>query len=354
MEMPENEIVTIEPLSPQEKAMFFKRMIGVWIVAIFMACFLTYLFFYTPHSEEFRDIGFFIIFPIFFYAILLFIVLSHTLNAFKKVKTVVLGIVNHKRTKTSNLKTKSGPRESYQIQVGERWFTVDFSIYRKVAVGHQVKLHCLKNSVFKADVLNDDGVEESKGPHKINLGQNQTNLTPQFNLLDLEVFDADDKKFVGKQLFKTIIFRGVVWLAGLIAIYFAIFLGIILVLRSQDFKLIYFLNIAVMVILAIVYILLNRKTWKLFRDFLEGQKYSITEQVIDKVSSTHQKPSPNSVVVYGNDYSSTDRYFYLQTPAYWLPVNPVEYQNIAVGQKMTIYIAKNSGVLLGRGLANIN
>ncbi|MFC5282620.1 hypothetical protein [Pedobacter alpinus] len=344
--MSENQdFVSVEPLTATEKAMFFNRMLGVWFFGILMFTFLTFLFFFTKGSDEFMEPSFLWLFPFMFYGVLAFIIYSHTKNAFQSEKTVYNGIITEKTVKASQINRESSIKQAYKICLVDIWFTVESSIYTKVKVGNTVKLHCLAgNQVFSVDVLDsaDKAISNAMKPF---FNSRQPNKAG-FSLLDLIPFSGEDAKLIQKKLLSTIINRSLLGLAAMALIYFIVFLFFVILVKSDNVLLLQGFVYCLLVLLGVVYFLINRKTWKLFRDILDAQKYSISETIIDKVSSTNKKPGPNSVVVINGNTSNYVRYFYLQTTSFWLPVSEIQYQNAKVDEVLKIYLAKNSKTVL--------
>jgi len=79
---------------------------------------------------------------------------------------------------------------------------------------------------------------------------------------------------------------------------------------------------------------------------LDGQKYSVTEEIIDKVSSSNRKLGPNSVVVVNGNTALYSRYFYLQAQSFWLPVSEAKYLVTEVGESYEVELAKSSKTVL--------
>ena len=232
--MTENrESVSVEPLSIIEKAMFFNRMLGVWFVGILLAAFLTVLFFFTKGSDEFREPSFLWLFPLFFYAVLGFIIFAHTKNAFQKNKTVYTGIITQKTVKASQVNSGATVRQVFKIFLGDTWFSVEHPIYAKVKVGNQVKLHCLeKNIVFSAEVLSsaDEEILQAMEPYL----NRRSACKYAFSLLDLIPFSLEDRKFIKLRLFKTFIFRSIIGLGIMGSIYFVAFLFFVILVLINN------------------------------------------------------------------------------------------------------------------------
>ncbi len=340
---------TIEELSTDEKSLLFKRMLGVWLVAIFMAAFLIYFFFFLGNPEQIKEPGIPMLFATVFFCVLAFIVYGHTRNAYQKTKTVYSGIVAEKRNKASQINRKSSVTQSYCVRLGDTDFDVDQSIYSKLKVGNHVKLHCLdKKSVFKAHVVSlDDG--SIFHTVKSNFG-NRKYPKSSFSLLDFVPFTPADSAVIRGKIIRTLIFRGVIGFMALYIVYFIAILVLIMNFRVDNPVLMRGSNFVLISLLAIIYFFINIKTWKIFKDLLDAQKFNTTEEIIDKVSSNTRKPGPNSVIVTNNYTPNESRYFYLQTPSYWLPVTLAEFSESTTGELLEISLAKNSKTVLSVNL----
>lgn len=336
---------TTEKLNKEEKNLLLKRMLGVWVFGIFMFCLLTYFFFFFSDTTDFNESSLLLLFPLFFYAVLAFIIFSHTRNAFQKTKTVYSGVITDKKNKAHQGSKNSSVRQSYQICLGNKEFDVDQAIYAKLKVGNHAKLHCLhKTTAFKVDVVNvDDGnifhtVEANLANHK--------RSKPSYSLLDLMPFSSADSAIIRGKLFSTIVFRVVVGFGILAVIYFIAFIFLIMNIDTEEILLIRTLNFVLLGLLAMFYFFINVKTWNLFRDLLDAQKYKLSDEIIDKVSSNTKKPGPNSVIVTNNYTPNQMMFFYLQTTSFWLPVSAIEFNTAYTGEFVDISVAKNSKVVL--------
>lgn len=346
----EQVIVTREKLTKEEKASLFKTMIGVWVFGVIMFCILTYFFFFFNSHSEFNEPTLLLLFPLFFYAVLVFIVFSHTRNAFQKSKTVYSGIITDKKSRAQQGGRDSSIRQSYRICLGDKEFDVDQAIFAKLKVGNHAKLHCLrKTAVFKADVVNA-GDGKMFHPLVSDLA-NYKHFAPSYSLLDLMPFSSADTALIRRKLFGSIIFRAVLCFGVLAVVYFVAFIFLIMNVPTNEILLTRALNFLLLGALAIVYIFINVKTWKLLRDLLDAQKYRLTEEIIDKISSNAKKPSPNSVVVTNSYTPNQMRFFYLQTRSFWLPVSEFEFSTAHTGKLVDIAVAKNSKAVLGISLA---
>lgn len=338
-------VVATEDLTAGEKSVLFKRMLGVWVVGILMAAFLTYLFFFTGNSNEFDKPSFLLIFPLLFYAVLGFIVYSHTKNAFQKTKSVYTGIITDKRTKTSQINSKSSVRQSYEVCLINTWFNIDQPYYSQVKVGNKVKLHCLdKTVIFKVDVLSD---VDNQILHAVKPDASKQQVAKQnFSLLNFMPFNAEDRNIINNKLISAVIYRVILGLALAVGVYFIVFLFFIIGVKTDNLMIYQVFIFGLIAFCALIYLFRNIKTWKLFRDLLDAQKYNVTEEIIDKVSSSNRKPGPNSVVVVNGNTASYSRYFYLQTQSFWLPVSEAKYVATEVGESYTVELAKNSKTVL--------
>lgn len=326
-----------EALSPQEKRKLIRQLILLWLIAIGMAVGVTYFFFFfrvDVNSEMNIPLT---IFSVFFFGILAFIVYSHTRNAFATTKTVFSGVVLEKKTMASAAKNTS-LQERFSVNLSGKWFGVEFQFFRAMQVGEEYQIHCLREDhVF--DIRKISGVSLK---NKKRFSSQSYGSTPV-----RERISEEQKKVVKAVFWKAILWRTVV--GGIVAYisFYIIFVFALILFGTNGVDILTTIFYGTIGLVGAVFLLINRKTFRLYRDLISNEVVLVDEVVIDKIQSTHRKPSPNSIVTTRKNYDMDDlRFQYIQTENYWIPVTKTQFDKIESGATITLEVAPHSKIIL--------
>lgn len=331
-----------EKLSPQEIRKLRLRMISVWIFGISIAGFSCYFIFGSLMSETHMKTPL-ILFSVFFYGILFFILTVHTVNAFRTEKRIYTGLITDKKTQASTMRNSS-LNEHYSIALDGEWFGLELQYFQKVHTGDEVEIHTFgAKQVFNVVKLSGPTIhtEEKSVLHK------ETDLYLEFPGMD-EKLTETDRALLWKSLLQAFLLRGVAGLCGAYVLYevlaFAIVITMLFGLKGAKREYLVFIHYAAMSLSALAFLLVNRKTFRLMRDYAGDKKLVKVETIVDLVQSTHRKPGPNSIV--SGNYNSEAAYFYIQTENHWLMVDEMLFRAAKAGDKLKIHLGPRSKTIL--------
>jgi hypothetical protein len=303
-------IVTKEilPLSLEDKKGIRKNTI-ISIVAVAVIETIAYLMIFKFIDTSDFGIGRMIFFGFFLLvgAIIIFINVS---SYFDQNKIVSVGYVTHKRSETRGGGRNSSSSTNYYFTLGNDEISVMINHYSQVAQGDKIKMHQTKwnKSIFKIEILERAMASEVvPSPYEIN--QLELHTTEDY-------LDKDEKSLVRGKLMKLLFWRGLV-LGGVAYVLYYIFFLVIFLSLPKDIRTNYaYLFVYVPVVLSVgLYLIFNKKTYKVFKDLSEGKKRICPKIVTDVIENNKPMVGKNIVVTSGRSgiyhYITThDKFFY--------------------------------------------
>lgn len=322
----------MEKLTQQEIFLLRKRMVFVWIFAIFIGAIAAQFLF----SDMFSDMRVpLMIFSIFFFGILIFIVFIHTKNAFQTNTIIYSGKVTKKKTEASRMKN-SQLNETFHMAVEGKWFEVEMAYFQKVHVGDLVEVFTLgKQRIFKVERKMDENFSDTE-----HIKLDVYSAVAEFT----EGLSPENKKILGNGILKALLLR--IILGGIMCYFTCGMLLVVLYLLHLNGPYFLYGYYGIWIFIIVSFLAINMKTIRLIVDYLSGEKKVMIDKVIDLVKSTHHKNSPHSIsTTYRSGYE-TRMLCYVQTAKFWLPVREELYDQLIVGQAVEIHLGKRSELVL--------
>ncbi len=303
-------VVTKEilPLSLEDKKGIRKNTV-ISIIAVTVIETIAYLMMFKFIDTSDFGIGRMIFFGFFLLVggVIVFINLS---SYFDQNKIVSVGYVTNKRSETRGGGRNSSSSTNYYFTLGNDEISVMINHYSQVALGDKIKMHQTKwnKSIFKIEILEPAVVSEvAPSAYEINRLELHTKE---------DYLDREEKVFVRGKLMKLLFWRGLVWGGIAYVLYYFFFLIIFMALPKNlltDYM--YFTKYLPLAISLIIYLGLNRKTYKVFKDLSEGKKLISPKIITDVIENNKPMAGKNIVITSGRSgvyhYVTThDKSFY--------------------------------------------
>lgn len=339
-----------ENLSKAEKSKLLKRFWLVLAVAILMSGFIVFLISFFQKDGSFGYVP--IIFEIFFFGILLFIVIVHGLNAFQVTKKIYTGIITDKYAQSTKFRNSSQQITHY-IQLDDVEFSIDQFLYDKCHKGDKVELHVLgKGRIFEVAPL-EKAIQTPLRENYRNAVTEETQTERKRNHIreggvfypDTEsLMTADELKTIRQRLVKAVVFRTVLgafaaYIVFMIILFFLLFTKNIL----ENITNLYW---PLVILVVLLFLWLNRKTYRLLRDLMEKKVIFEAETVLDLERSNMPKPSQHSIVTYQGYTYRSDLFFYIKTEKHWTEISQELYEMLQAGDKVYFKLSKNARIVL--------
>lgn len=338
-----DKIVTIEtiPLTVEDKSILRKNtLISVIIVTVIetIAYLMMFHFIDTKDMEIIR-----ICFFCFFLLVGLIIIFINLSSYLDNKKIISTGYVTNKRSHTSYSRgSNSSSRTDYYITLGEKEMSVMINHYDQVHTGDKICMHQTKwnKSIFRIDVLESAGRDPKA---------TMATLTPrEINTLDLSIresfMDKEERAVVRRKLYSLLLWRTLLWAGVCYVLYFVLFIVAIVLLPTQVLTNHRYVFIgAFATIPALLYISVNRKTFKVFLDMSQGKKRCMAKIVTDIVQNNKPMYGKHTIITSG----SPGVYYYVTThDKRFLQIDSELAQKISCGDKIVIHEALNSKLIL--------
>lgn len=298
----------ILPLSLEDKKGIGKNAI-ISVVAVAVIETIAYLMMFKFIDTSDFGIGRVIFFG-FFLLIGGVIVFINVSSYFDQNKIVSVGYVTNKRSETRGGGRNSSSSTNYYFTLGNDEISVMINHYSQVALGDKIKMHQTKwnKSIFKIEILEPAMVlEVAPSPYEIN--QLELHTTEDY-------LDKDEKAIVRGKLMKLLFWRGLVWGGIAYVLYYVFFLVIFMALPKDLLKDYVYVPVYLpLAICLVVYLILNRKTYRVFKDLSEGKKLISTKIITDVIENNKPMAGKNIVITSGRSgvyhYVTThDKSFY--------------------------------------------
>lgn len=312
------------PLEDAERRKLRRSAYFVWFFAGSMAALFVYFFWILDVvSPPMRvPLG---IFSFFFLGILALIIVAQTRTAFQTEKTMYTGVLEEKYTEAAR-GTDTQLQEYCYFRVSGRRFGVPLGLFQRFSVGSVVTLHCtLGDRVF--NVTTTERVQDH---------QSVKARISAFPIAgSVERMTDEQRRQIARAFWKAFLVRGC--MVGVLFRYLVVVLWVfVLLITSISQEWVPTVYGALVIGLILAWVLLNRKTFRLFLDWQGGEVRVWEESILDRLESTHLKPGPRSIVTTRYRQTGENRYFYLQTTRFWLRVDRELYEAKKTGERIYI------------------
>lgn len=344
-----DKIVTSETtlLTAEDKSILRKNtLISVVFITIFESIAYLILFHFIDNKDMFiMRICFFG----FFLLVGLIIVFMNVSSYFDKNKIVSIGYVTNKRSHTRYSSGGRGSSSSsstdYYITLGEKEMSVMINHYSQVQTGDKIRMHQTKwnKSIFRIEVL-ERAVSNTEGvASAISLSPSEINALEMSEREDF--MDVEERSIIRRKLWQLLFWRTLV-LGGVAYVLYYIFILVLFLAAPKDLltKEYHYLFLAVPALLSTLFFaFFNKKTFRVFKDFSQGKKRTMTKVVTDLIQNNKPMSGKNVIITSG----TSGTYYYVTThDKRFLQIDNDLAQKIASGDKIVIHEALYSKIVL--------
>lgn len=329
-------------LTREDKQKITRNAVIALVFVTALEVFAGFFLFYFFDSDDFKIIRW--VFYGFFVLVGLFIIYINITNYFEKYKRVSVGYIADKRVHNTYSKyrssTSSSGQTTYYITLGDKERSIEQYYFNQVQKGDKVRVHETKSnkSIFKVDILERGipafGTFTAEGNRPLSV------LPPDSD----EPADKGEISLIRGKFVSLLFYRGLLMGSVCIICYFVFTAAILFAVPKEWWDTLRWLMLAVPVLLAaIIFIWVNKKTFSVVKDLMEGRRKVSVKRVQDVIKSNKLKTSKNATIV----SSTTGEYYYVETQdGYFLNVNAELGKKLQAGDTITLHTSPNAGVLL--------